>query len=259
MFSKREQLKPTFEVPPRRESVTMSEADEALYGKLRSLDEANDKASGLVLREDGSPALAGFEVRVIGLIIDDGVSAADYERFGALLKRLKDDTLAWIVGDYMAYGERKWGKTYAEVGELTGYSYQTLRDYAYAANNVELSIRIDNLPFAHHRLVAPYDAQWQVFLLNYAREHGLSLSQFKAAIPALVNGDEVRLPGKPTKLMKFEDTTRALMKKAQRMAQARRAEDRAEVARIAREQAQFWQELAQQMEQPDERDELLYE
>ena len=43
---------------------------------------------------------------------------------------------------------------YDDIADETGYDKQALRDIKYVAQNVELSLRNDNLSFSHHKEVA---------------------------------------------------------------------------------------------------------
>ena len=52
---------------------------------------------------------------------------------------------------------KRYGETYAQAVEVTGYSSQTLRDSKWVSGQVEMSRRRDKLPWSHHREVVALD------------------------------------------------------------------------------------------------------
>lgn len=94
------------------------------------------------------------------------------EEWAALAKPLMNAgrSFGFIIGDWLNYGEKAYGKKYAEVVEKTGMDYQTLRDWKWVAGAVELSCRQDNLSFEHHKAVAGLEPPEQKKWLNLCRE-----------------------------------------------------------------------------------------
>lgn len=135
----------------------------------------------LVPSGDGTFDFRGYRLTGIGLENRDGGSEADWAELGGVLRAL-EGSLQWLIGDWIVAGELRWGKTYEEICELTGYEYQTVRDYAYVARNVDLSIRIDKLSHAHHRLVASMPQDSQREWLGYALGNRLSVAKLRAEI-----------------------------------------------------------------------------
>lgn len=60
----------------------------------------------------------------------------------------------WWVGDWIRYGNARWGEKYVEVARITGLDSKTLRNIAYVASRFDLSRRRDNLTWTHHAEVA---------------------------------------------------------------------------------------------------------
>lgn len=77
----------------------------------------------------------------------------EWEQFGARIA-VADNHFRLAVGDWIIAGEQNWGDTYTAAEEITGYSNQYLRDCAYVARNVELSLRDDKLAWSHLKLIA---------------------------------------------------------------------------------------------------------
>ena len=68
--------------------------------------------------------------------------------------------------------------------QITGFEYQTLKNYAWVAGNIKLSVRTDNLTFDHHRMVAHLSEDQQRQWLSTAEQNGMSTRLLKASISA---------------------------------------------------------------------------
>jgi len=93
-------------------------------------------------------------------------------------------SLNWWIGDWLNYGERKWGEMYAQAVEVTGWDYQRLADTKYVALHVEFSFRNENLSWTHHRHVASLPPEEQAEWLELAAANGWRSGQLKDAIKA---------------------------------------------------------------------------
>lgn len=167
-YSKRIQLAKT---NPLANAPTLDQLTEAMLGR----------GSTSLVASDGKIRAGNFTLMPVGLHMEQAATVDEWREVGGILRRL-DASIQWLIGDWMAYGERVWGQTYEQVAAETGYSYQTLRDYSWVARNVGLSIRIDKLSFSHHRLVASLSPEQQQEWLDYAVMNNLSLSQMRQAI-----------------------------------------------------------------------------
>jgi hypothetical protein len=67
----------------------------------------------------------------------------------------------WWVGDWIRYGNSRWGEKYTEAARITGLESKTLRNIAYVASRFELSRRRDNLTWTHHAEVAALPPEQQ--------------------------------------------------------------------------------------------------
>ena len=120
-------------------------------------------------------AVAPFiETTPTGLLLSKDLTfdewAAIAENFGKALQ-----TAAWCIGDWMVYGERKWGKQLLMDGAefdpkkpdripshvfdmavaATNLDRQTLSKYAEVCRKIPREERRMNLSFGHHRVLAP--------------------------------------------------------------------------------------------------------
>lgn len=93
-------------------------------------------------------------------------------------------SLNWWIGDWLNYGEHKWGEMYAQAVEVTGWDYQRLADAKWLAANVDFSLRNENLSWTHHRHVASLPPDEQAEWLELAAANGWRSGQLKEAIKA---------------------------------------------------------------------------
>jgi hypothetical protein len=94
------------------------------------------------------------------------------------------DATAWWLGDWLAFGQMKYGRRYKEGIELTGLEYQTLRNYAVIARRFDLSRRRDSLSFQHHAEVCALTDDDQDFWLDLAAERRWSKNELRRRVRA---------------------------------------------------------------------------
>lgn len=109
--------------------------------------------------EEHNLVVNGFTLTATGLIPNGEPSYNDWYSCGEWLKRAEKAVGFWI-GDWLIYGRGAYGEMYSQAVNMFGYTEETLRNYKYVAEKVELSSRNDNLSFKHHFAVAPL-ANWE--------------------------------------------------------------------------------------------------
>jgi N6-adenosine-specific RNA methylase IME4 len=141
-----------------------------------------------------------FKLTSTGLQITGEPTYDEWAAVGETLKFL-ESSIQFALGDWLRYGERKWGEKYAQAVAQTGKSEQTLTDYVWVASAVEISSRNENLTFAHHKAVAPLrlaggtpDIEKQRHYLELAQEQDLSVSQFRKLIQRDERAPMIPLP-----------------------------------------------------------------
>ena len=104
-----------------------------------------------------------------------------FDRWKALGARIAfySDASRWWLGDWLTFGQVKYGQRYKEGIELTGLEYQTLRNYAVVARRFELSRRRDNVSFQHHAEVCALPDDDQEFWLDLAGENRWSRAELR--------------------------------------------------------------------------------
>lgn len=170
---------------PRRAVNHFENAEaETLEQRAEQMYSVQMKRSGqaLVFNENGTIKLGQFMLTPVGLHVLPGPSSVtDWQDVGKLLARVQG-ALQFLIGDWLFHAERVWKKTYEEVAGAWGYEVRTLQEWVYVCKNVEISIRMEKLTFAHHQLVAPLPKNLQVEWLAYAVERRLSVAGLRKAM-----------------------------------------------------------------------------
>lgn len=71
------------------------------------------------------------------------------KRLGSLGRAVK-----WWIGDWLRYGNVKWGERYVRAARITGYDVQTLMNIVYVASHFEVDERRGDLSWSHHAEIA---------------------------------------------------------------------------------------------------------
>lgn len=132
----------------------------------------------IALTENKEIVYASFILRSSWLEPVGLPSLEQWQECGAFLKKAKGAVHFWI-GDWLNYGEKRWGEKYLEAIEATGYDYGTLRNDKWIAARVDLSRRRDKLTFDHHATIADLEPEEQDRLLTEAEEKKLDNKLFR--------------------------------------------------------------------------------
>lgn len=81
----------------------------------------------------------------------------------------------WWIGDWVNYGNARFGERYVRAARITGYDVQTLMNMVYVASRFESSRRRQNLSFSHHAELAALDPEEQDYWLERAESERLSV------------------------------------------------------------------------------------
>jgi hypothetical protein len=125
-----------------------------------------------------SPSGRGAKTTRTGIRFDPLLPIEDWKALGEKIALYADAT-AWWLGDWLAFGQMKYGRRYKEGIDVTGLEYQTLRNYAVVARRFDLSRRRDNLSFQHHAEVCALPDDDQDFWLDLAAERRWSKSELR--------------------------------------------------------------------------------
>jgi hypothetical protein len=118
-----------------------------------------------------------------------------WEKLGANLLSFADSS-AWWIADWLVYGESTFHDRYVEAIKRTSLSYQTLRNYTWAARRFPLPRRRHSLSFSHHLEVAALEQPQQDYWLRKAEQLGWSRNKLRGQVRSsqLVHQDESERP-----------------------------------------------------------------
>jgi hypothetical protein len=85
----------------------------------------------------------------------------------------------WWLGDWIHYGNAKFGEKYSRAFKITGYDPQTLMNMVYVASHFEISRRREELSWSHHETVASLKPDEQDRWLSRAIDHKLSVADLR--------------------------------------------------------------------------------
>ena len=125
--------------------------------------------------------ISSFQLNKNGLVAIGTPTFEQWTKCGEFLKSANGAVHFWI-GDWLNYGEKKYGETYAQAIDQTSYEYGTLLNDKYVASRVEISRRRDNLSFSHHQEVAALSPEEQTELLDLAEEKSLPRAEFRKTV-----------------------------------------------------------------------------
>jgi hypothetical protein len=95
------------------------------------------------------PSPAGVRSWRTGMRFDPLTTVDVWKAIGARVA-MYSEASSWWLGDWLAFGQVKYGRRYKEGVAVTGLDYKTLRNYATVARRFELSRRRDDVSFQHH-------------------------------------------------------------------------------------------------------------
>jgi len=135
-----------------------------------------------VERTTGDPGLRlPGVVTATSLQLPEGLSFTEWEAVGRTLDRLRE-SVHWWRGDWLRYGERTYGERYSRVLDPGAGTYQTLANDAWVAGKIGLSLRRENVPWSHHKEIAPLQPDEQAAFLDQTEHHGWSVRELRERI-----------------------------------------------------------------------------
>ena len=116
---------------------------------------------------EGLLQIPGCEFTPTQLILPPNLSYDQWDRIGRQLQ-LADIAVQWWIGDWLLYGEHKWGDKYTQAIQVTGRAEQTLINYQNVARSIESNRRRLELGFSIHAEVASLPEEDQERILAKA-------------------------------------------------------------------------------------------
>lgn len=130
--------------------------------ELEALDAPDVQA---IVVSGGTMQIGGFDFTPTGIAIPEDLTPDQWQQLLTVLVNF-DTSMQWYIGDAIAYGNAKFGKTYEDMAKGTRYTKDTLKLYAFVSQSLPPLIRVNDLSFAHHQAVASCktDAEKQEWL-----------------------------------------------------------------------------------------------
>jgi len=123
-----------------------------------------------------------FSITEQGIQFHQDLEFDEWEELGGQLRKA-NNSIGFMIGDWINYGDGKFGEKYDEALARTNIDYGTLRNYAHVARRVHLSLRNDKLTWNHHATVAKLKTnEEQQHWLDVARENRLSVRRLRKSI-----------------------------------------------------------------------------
>jgi len=129
-------------------------------------------------------AYSSFVLTSTGLLPIGTPSFEEWEEVGHFLKKATTVCILWL-GDWINYGQAKFGEKYHHAIARTGLDYGTLRNAAYTSRRIDLSDRSDKLSYKHHEIVASLPAPLQRQLLREAEQSYYTTRELKQRVFAV--------------------------------------------------------------------------
>ena len=121
------------------------------------------------------------------LNLPSGVSFKEWMKVGRTLSDMANST-PWWVGDWVNYGEAKYGETYSQGLTLWSCAYQSLANMAYVARQYPPETRT-SLSWTHHRYAASLPLGERLGLLERAKEEEWTSRQLQVEVAKLKEPD----------------------------------------------------------------------
>ncbi len=107
----------------------------------------------------------------------------------------------WWLGDWINYGNARFGERYSRAVKLTGYDVQSLMNMVYVASRFEIYRRRENLSWSHHSTLASLDLDSQEYWLTRAGADRLSVADLRVELRGARRGEATAIaaPQEPEK------------------------------------------------------------
>lgn len=115
------------------------------------------------------------------LTLPEGLSFADWEQAGALLQRI-EGAVRWWVGDWLNFGERRYGEAYSQAILETGLAERSITNAQWVAGKIEPTRRRVDLSWSHHSEVAALEPAEQDRMLAAAADKGWNQKALRQAV-----------------------------------------------------------------------------
>lgn len=135
----------------------------------------------LTIQENNEIIAHGFRLHKSGLEAIGNPTYDQWELCGKFIRQAEGAVHFWI-GDWLNYGESKWGQMYSQAMEETGYSYDTLKQDKWIAGKIDLCDRSHNLGIAHAKEIASLPEEEKKFWAEELKKEAIPVRELKEKI-----------------------------------------------------------------------------
>jgi hypothetical protein len=129
-----------------------------------------------LIRHEAKTAVSG-----ITWVPEGDLALAQWLEYGRRLGQLGRG-VAWWIGDWLRYGNLRYGEKYSRAARATGYDAQSLMNMAYVASRFPPERRRDQLSWSHHAEVAALMPAEQDRWLDLAEAERLSVHSLRLEV-----------------------------------------------------------------------------
>jgi hypothetical protein len=101
--------------------------------------------------------------------------------YGKQIGRAGNGT-SWWLGDWLRYGNARFGEKYTLAARITGYDEQTLMNYVYVASHVPAPQRRPDISWSHHAEVAGLERGEQAEWLDRIASNRMSVKDLRRSL-----------------------------------------------------------------------------
>jgi hypothetical protein len=103
--------------------------------------------------------------------------------------------VAWWIGDWLSYGNVRFGEKYSRAARITGYDRQSLMNMAYVASRFPPERRRAEVSWSHHAEVAALPPAKQDAWLDFAQRNRLSVGSLRQELRSARRSHADKGPG----------------------------------------------------------------
>jgi N6-adenosine-specific RNA methylase IME4 len=130
----------------------------------------------------------------VGLVVTGNPTVVEWGDFGSKIRQV-EGAIQWLIGDWLNYGELRYGDKYKEAIKNTGYDYQSVANEKTMAGRFQFSRRRENLSWSHHQAVqGVHPDEDGDKLLDEAEANDWSVKELREAVRDINRTEPESLP-----------------------------------------------------------------
>lgn len=146
-----------------------------------------------VVETETLPALAWFGavISAVGMQFTTETTQEEWEFQGAKIA-LYERGRQWAIGDWLNFGEARWGEMYVQAASLFHLNEQTLMNLKYVASRFPLERRHPKVSWSQHAELAAMSPEEQDYWLNLSEQNEWTKDELRQEIK---RAKEETIPG----------------------------------------------------------------